>query len=284
MSLNSKQWDIVGHRLPCELLDADLASGHIPHAYLFIGPGGVGKKRIALQFAARLLGTRQDVLRHPDLEVFNAELTSSIEAVRELLVRIFQKPVAGAKKVLVLDGFEMLSAGAVSALLKTLEEPPEGTSLILITSIKPPKTIISRCQTITFNRLSTGEVKEYVSSLTPTPSLSLDILQATGGSIGTLQQFIQTPDLAKELAIQLSWLRVLLSSSPALQLTTLKEVLLLDPQKLSVLVRRWMYILEHKTADLTCARLLPLLLQAFQRLQTTQMNPKFILEQVFITS
>jgi DNA polymerase III subunit delta' len=142
-----------------DLLRRALASDRVAHAYAFIGPSGAGRMTAALAFAAELLGSPSR--QHPDLHVIVPTPPESnpkgarairINAIRELERVAALKPVAARRKVFVLDEAERMTADAPQAFLKTLEEPPPATVIILILprARAVPATILSRCQLVRF--------------------------------------------------------------------------------------------------------------------------------------
>ncbi len=160
------------------LLARARAVGRLPHALLFCGRGGLGKRRFAETFARALLCRTPDgqglacgacpactllaAGTHPDLRVCEIEINEKtqkersgigIDQVRELVDYLALKTHYAGARVVVIDPAEAMSASAANALLKTLEEPAPGTLLILA-SARPaalPATILSRCQRIDFH-------------------------------------------------------------------------------------------------------------------------------------
>lgn len=142
-----------------ELLRRALASDRVAHAYAFVGPSGAGRMTAALAFAAELLGSPSR--QHPDLHVIVPTPPESnpkgarairINAIRELERVAALKPVVARRKVFVLDEAERMTADTPQAFLKTLEEPPPATVIILILprARAVPATILSRCQVVRF--------------------------------------------------------------------------------------------------------------------------------------
>ena len=135
------------------------------HAYLFVGPPGVGKRTAARAFAAALLCPAGDssceVCRrvmdgvHPDVLVYEREgARLSVGDAREVTRLAMRSPVEGARKVIVIPDLD-LAAQIAPALLKTLEEPPQGTVFVGLAESVPPElvTIASRCVRIDFRPL-----------------------------------------------------------------------------------------------------------------------------------
>jgi len=165
---------IAGQPRAAELLRRALVTGRIAHAYAFVGPAGSGRTDAALSFAGALLcdrggdgcgGCRACALaaarRHPDLHVIEPTPPDSnprgarairIGAVRELERQASLRSVLGGRKVFVLDDADRMTGEAPQAFLKTLEEPPAHTVIILVLSRARavPATVLSRCQIVRF--------------------------------------------------------------------------------------------------------------------------------------
>jgi len=158
-----------------------LERARLAHAYLFIGPAGVGKKKTALILAQTVLC--QDKLQegcgvcascvsvlagsHPDLSLLAPEAGKQslvIDQVRELQRLLSLKPVQGRKKVAILNEAHVLTAQAQSALLKIVEEPPGDALLILLTvnSATLSRPLLSRCQQVRFAALPISTVEELL--------------------------------------------------------------------------------------------------------------------------
>ena len=157
------------------LLRRAIASERVAHAYAFVGPEGSGRKATALAFASTLVApqggpaaARVERGSHPDVHLLGPTPPPSnpkgtpalrIEAIRELERRASLKPAEAAWKVFIVDEAEKMTASTPQALLKTLEEPPARTVIILVLSqIRAlPATVLSRCQVVRFRpRLVAG--------------------------------------------------------------------------------------------------------------------------------
>ncbi|MGQ9654476.1 MAG: DNA polymerase III subunit delta' [Thermodesulfobacteriota bacterium] len=167
--------DVVGHARPVKILMQTLASGRVAHAYMFAGPDGVGKATLAFNFAKALQcqGRGVDACdscvacakvsrgNHPDVLLVEPQGSQiRIDQIRDLQRRMVYRPLVGSRRCVIMDRAHDMNLQAANALLKVLEEPPEGNVMILITrstSVLPP-TIVSRCQVIQFSPLSPEEV------------------------------------------------------------------------------------------------------------------------------
>jgi DNA polymerase-3 subunit delta' len=163
--------DLSGQDHATAVLRRAVASGHVPHAYLFEGPDGVGKRAAAYGLALSLncavepgegCGTcescrRIDAGLHPDVPVFAAETTQIvIDQAQVIVAMAATRPHEAAARVIIIDDADRLNVNAANCLLKTLEEPAPGTHIVLVTSapdrILP--TIRSRVQRIRFRALT----------------------------------------------------------------------------------------------------------------------------------
>jgi DNA polymerase III subunit delta' len=141
------------------LLRRALASERVAHAYAFIGPTGAGRMTTALALAEELLGS--PARPHPDLHVIVPTPPESnprgarairIGAIRELERVASLRPAMARRKVFILDDAERMTDDTPQAFLKTLEEPPAATVIILILprARAVPATLLSRCHIVRF--------------------------------------------------------------------------------------------------------------------------------------
>jgi len=174
-------WGSVrGHDPVVATLRTAMAGGRLPHPFLFAGPEGIGKRTFALRLAQALLcGRRPEAAldpcgacpsclqvaagSHPDvLSLARPEDRQElpIRVIRDLCHDLGLKPMAGARRVAIVDDADDLSDEAANAFLKTLEEPPPGSALILIgTSAEVQlETIVSRCRVVRFAPLPEAEL------------------------------------------------------------------------------------------------------------------------------
>lgn len=159
--------DIIGHRKQIETLQWSLAKERLHHAYLFVGPEGVGKMTLALALAKAIqcaekandfCGRCDNCVRiqsgnHPDVRLVRpAKKEITIQQVRELERELSYGAFGGGKKIAIVDPASLMNYAAQNALLKTLEEPPRDTVLILVATHKGGllPTLVSRCLRLSF--------------------------------------------------------------------------------------------------------------------------------------
>ncbi|GBD19171.1 DNA polymerase III subunit tau [bacterium HR27] len=179
----SSNWPVLGHDRVVRILARALQTGQVHHAYLFVGPSGIGRTTLAYALASALLCEAplperpcghcracERVARrvHPDVtrialeqEREEAKLIS-IDQIREFRASLSLHPLEGAWRIAIVDDAQHLSRDAADALLKTLEEPPPYAVLILIAEDAHalPETIRSRCQIFHLSPLPSPVVEE----------------------------------------------------------------------------------------------------------------------------
>jgi DNA polymerase-3 subunit delta' len=166
---------------------ASMIRGGAPHAVLLVGPAGIGKTTLALDLAAGLLCTADDVAdrpcgtcracrlvvsgAHPDLHRLGPEGPgrqvviggpgARARGIRDLIVELALLPVEGGARVAIIEAAHRMNEDAQAALLKTLEEPPAGVTLILCADAEEPllPTIRSRCARLRLGPVGTREVE-----------------------------------------------------------------------------------------------------------------------------
>ncbi|WP_422930188.1 DNA polymerase III subunit delta' [Singulisphaera sp. PoT] len=202
-------WQTVrGHDRVVESLRQSQAQGRLPHAFLFSGPEGIGKRTFAQTLARALLCETNDesmlepcntcssclqVLggTHPDVHMVakpEDKHELPIKVIRELCSELGLKPARGARKIAIIDDADDLNDEAANAFLKTLEEPPAGSVLILIgTSAELQlETIVSRCRVVRFEPLPEPELAALLQEqgITSDPEDAERLARLSEGSVG----------------------------------------------------------------------------------------------------
>lgn len=155
--------NIIGHKKIVDFLDKSVRTGNVVHAYLFSGPEHLGKFTVALDFAKRLSGGKNEKI-NPDIIVVSPEKDIKIERIRELQKELSFSPYFSKYKVAIIDGAERMTLGAQNALLKILEEPGEKCVLILVchNSQNLLPTIKSRCLIKKFSLVKNEEILKLI--------------------------------------------------------------------------------------------------------------------------
>ena len=220
-------WSIIGHAAPLAGLEHAIASGAPAHAWLFAGPQGLGKHATALEFAAALNCTGQaapcascrpclDTLggRHPDVELITPggicdepdhKDHSDSRMVRICQVRRLERVLSlaaynGGRRVAIVDAADTLLAEAANAFLKTLEEPPPGSIIVLIAE-RPerlPETVLSRCVRLDFRPVERDTLVEVLHSRGADRPAAEALASAAAGRIGWGLRALEDPSLLEE--------------------------------------------------------------------------------------
>ena len=193
--------NIIGNENVKNLLNNSIKSNNLVHSYMFVGPNGIGKRIFAKELAKILLCTNNtspcnscsscikfESDNHPDFMIIDADDGKSIKIgqVRLLQEKIAEKPIISNHKVYIINNSDLMTVEAQNCLLKTLEEPPEYATIILVLSNenKMLNTIKSRCTKIVFQKLTNENLKEYANL--HNIALNTNLLSVCNGSIANL--------------------------------------------------------------------------------------------------
>lgn len=202
--------EIIGHQENIDILIKTVESGKVAHAYLFVGPAGVGKSITARAFAQLLLceqpegqscnrcrSCRQFIGgNHPDFyHIEPSGATIKLEQVHQMLKRVGYRSYQGGRQIYLIQQCDAMTLEAANALLKTLEEP-QGNTVFILTSSRPYgilPTILSRCQQFCFKPMAVSEIMEGLGRYTDVPTDRRQLLAVmAGGSLGRALQLAAT--------------------------------------------------------------------------------------------
>ena len=212
--------DILGHGQQKEELRRLLAQGRLPHALLLTGPEGVGKKLLGRVLAAAVLCEHpaggapcglcpscraMAAASHPDYHEVEPEGRDKgtrlirIDAVREMTELAARYPVMSDRRVLLIDGVDLMNEQAANSLLKTLEEPPGEVTFILVTSARSAllDTIISRCMPLAFGPLDRGEIASFLARQGSGEVQAAELAALADGSLGRAVQLLESGGLER---------------------------------------------------------------------------------------
>ena len=248
--------DILGQTRPLNLLRSYLANDTIPHAFLFLGPDGVGKKTAARYFARALncldpsftcnkdsnqettagiqgLGCGQcrpcrliAENKHPDvLYLFPDGAFIKVDQVRRLIDALALKPVEARMRAVIIEDVQHMNPAAANALLKTLEEPYPATIFILTApaAAEVMPTILSRCQRVTFQPLTAATLQELLNVYAPETQNWEHIAYLSGGSLSRARELLK-PETMRRRAWLLSEMAALPQAAPARILSLANEL------------------------------------------------------------
>ena len=183
---------LIGQDTIARTLSNSIRRGQLAHAYLFCGPRGVGKTTTARIFAKMIncanpgpemepCGQCESCVSFQEgrsycIHELDAASNNSVEDIKTLMEQVQVPPQVGKYSVYIIDEVHMLSQSAFNAFLKTLEEPPAHAIFILATTEKHKilPTILSRCQTYDFNRISIPDMVRNLRSIAGKEGVSID--------------------------------------------------------------------------------------------------------------
>ena len=201
--------DVVGQKPAVEHLRAAVERGPV-HAYMFAGPAGSTKVEAARAVAASLMSGGEDreqrdarlILagEHPDVrEVQRVGASISADQAKEVVRVSSLAPAEGARKVLILDEFHLLSPNGAALMLKTIEEPPDSTMFVILCDFVPRDliTISSRCARIDFRTIGADVIAARLLTEGINPAGAMIASKAALGNLDRARVLATDPALAE---------------------------------------------------------------------------------------
>ncbi|MBI3956667.1 MAG: DNA polymerase III subunit delta' [Candidatus Kerfeldbacteria bacterium] len=323
--------DIVGQAPALRYLEATIQREKLASAYLFYGPSATGKRSAARRFLGAVLCRDRSGIEpcgrcdscvslargtHPDyLTVETPESHLRIEDIRALQHQLRYRPALSSNRVALIGSADILTIEAANALLKTLEEPPPQTVLVLCTTALEtlPSTVRSRCQQVEFRLVRQDAIEELLRERTDRVELARDVSHIAMGRPGLAITLLEHPEeyqryqdrvqvlltvLRSPISDRLRLLQdILPSRMPAdtardallpildLWIWLLRDTALLKKQNPEFMVHRFLSEeLQRIGATLSIAQILRAirLIEETQRFIRANVNPQFALEHCLI--
>lgn len=203
---------LVGHEAAWSQWRSALGGERMHHAWLLAGKKGLGKASFAQAAARELLGAagagehpdiitltygpknKDEAKKRDDGKPYELARGIKVDQVREVQRRLNTRPTMGSKRAVIIDPADDMEVSASNALLKSLEEPPEGTYFLLVAH-SPARllpTIRSRCRTVRFPILSRDEMDDLLRDLAPQADIATRdaAIAAAAGSPGAALSFV----------------------------------------------------------------------------------------------
>lgn len=201
-------WPIFGHKQAINFLQNSIEQDKLAHAYLFYGSRGLGKKMIADYFSRSIFCTSLEqkpcgqcqacrlVAKKSYLDFYTLGKDGqelSADNVREFMHSLQMANIYGNKKIAIIYNVENMNIFGANALLKTIEEPPANTYIILISDNINllPATVISRCQLLKFQALKKNEMEQWMDNFDFHDQERQTIINLSFGKPGLALQLMQ---------------------------------------------------------------------------------------------
>ncbi len=191
---------VAGHNHQKSILSSLVEKGKLPHALLFAGPAGVGKRTMAMELIKNIFCEKGCACgrcrpcrkltsgQHPDFLAVRGETSIKIDELRQVRKEVCEPPFEAPLRAILIDNAELMTREAANALLKTLEEPPPANVFLLIASQEQtiPLTVRSRCMRLGFGLLSRAALQSHFEANCGLDQGKAEFLSSiASGSVGT---------------------------------------------------------------------------------------------------
>lgn len=211
--------NIIGNEKNKELLDQIIRKNNIAHSYMFIGRESIGKMLFAKEFAKAILCINDskpcgkcksciefESSNNPDFEIIEPDGNNiKIEQIRELIKKVYEKPIVSNKKVYIINDSNLMTKEAQNSLLKTLEEPQEFVVIILISSDEDKilPTVKSRCTKFFFKELDDQEIAKFIKEKFGDVHLDESMIKLSEGSINKSLKVVEKKSILDDLKVMI---------------------------------------------------------------------------------
>ena len=253
--------NIIENQKNKKILEDIIIKNKIANAYMFIGQESIGKFLFAKEFAKAILCLNEnkpcnkcksclefDNSNNPDLTIIEPDGNNvKIEQIRELNRKVVEKPIVSTKKVYIINDGQNITKEAQNALLKTLEEPPEYVTIILITTSESAflPTIKSRCTKINFNKLTEEEMLKILKEKYNYQNVGNIVYKTSNGSISKSIQIIEKQSEFEDINKMFSNLE----HANVIDLINSKEVVFKDKEDINSILDYIITIFFEKIKD-----------------------------------
>ncbi len=274
------KWQTFGHESVKKLLGIQLNNLKFSHAYLLIGPSGIGKTTLAQEFAYKVTGAGEGS-SNPDVVFLDHLADGGATEIREALATISTTPLNSPYKVVVIPRLNFFSTAGANSLLKILEEPSPHTIFVLTAdSNSVLATIKSRCQVFNLFPLSDEDIKEYAKSR----DLKVDgqVMEFSRGSVALVNKFVSDPQLLQKTIDDVSALDRAAKGTYYEKMVAVQTFGEMEVEDLEKLFLQWLWKLQRSLSHNPASfQTVNALLEALQKLSQS-MNKKLIIQSVLL--
>lgn len=198
--------EVLGQEFIIDAFKKAYENNKVSHAYIITGPDGTGKSIMAMHMASTILckgrnkpcGECDACIKikhgnHPDVKMISPKGRSiGVDYIRDLIDEIYTKPYEGDKKVIIIKNSDSITVQGQNAILKTLEEPSEDTTIIMLAENlnEMLQTIQSRCQILRLGRIPENKIKAYLISLGVDEKKAVAAAGLSDGIVGNGLRFL----------------------------------------------------------------------------------------------
>lgn len=205
---------MIGYKEILDKMKGAAIKGTLAHAHIIFGEDGSGKSMVAKTLGRIILNPENPDTKERDVDLKEIRLKGKsigVDEVREIVTEASYRPFIGDKKVIIIYDGDKMTIQAQNALLKTIEEPPNGVFFIILSESKDAllPTIRSRCQNLRLYPLSREEMKEYINKNHKVPEDKIGELVAISQGIpGKVDDFLNDEKIRQRLDSMLTLLEL----------------------------------------------------------------------------